>query len=77
MANPRVAPICPTKLALLNECAVLTRVYSKDISSLHKVTAKGLGDDAYDRLQKLAEESRIQSENARAAFKKHVAEHGC
>ena len=57
--------------------AVLTRAYSREVTSLQKIAAKAMTDDVYARFKQTMEEARIQSEKARIAFDKHVAEHGC
>ena len=69
--------ICTKKLALLNECAALTRAYSRDVTSLQKIAAKALTDGVYARFKQTAEAARVESEKARIAFDRHVAEHGC
>ena len=69
--------VCTTKLALLNACAILTRAYARDVATLHQVTVKAFTGEAYGRFREAAEIARVQAENARQAFEKHITEHGC
>jgi hypothetical protein len=76
--DPNTRPyMCPQKLSLLKDCAILTRAYARGINSLHKVTSKPISAHAHSRFQQIADEARRQSEMARLAYEKHIAEHGC
>jgi hypothetical protein len=67
---------CEEKSRLLQSYNDATREFSDKVSALNArigVTPK----HEYDLLERASEDARLKSEQARIAYERHVADHGC
>jgi hypothetical protein len=67
---------CEERSRLLQAYNNATREFSDRVSALNArigVTPK----HEYDLLERAAEDARLRSEQARIAYERHVADHGC
>ncbi|MFT6670006.1 MAG: hypothetical protein ACJAVZ_001469, partial [Afipia broomeae] len=53
-----------------------TARFSRAVTVLQSKMATSLKEE-YDRLQRLVDEARVESEGARLALESHISEHGC
>lgn len=68
--------VCKEKTRLVNEYEMKTNKFAAVLTELHQKMGTSLKAE-YDRLQLLVDEARIQSEQARLALERHIAEHNC
>jgi hypothetical protein len=67
---------CPEKERLAAEYEAATRRFAAEVTSLKR--NMGTSSKAeYERLQHVADEARVRSEQARLALEQHVATHQC
>ena len=67
---------CEEKQRLGSEYELATKKFSKAVSELHqKIVTSSKAE--YDRLARVADETRVKSEQARLALEQHVAAHRC
>lgn len=67
---------CKHKEHLAREYEAATNNFAAAVTELQHKT--GISQKAeYERLQRLSDEARVKSEQARLALEQHIAEHGC
>jgi hypothetical protein len=67
---------CNEKNRLAYEYQTATATFSKSVTELHEKMGVSSKDE-YERLQRISEEWRVHSEQARLALEQHIAAHGC
>lgn len=67
---------CPEKKRLTAEYQGATETFSQSVSDLHAKMGVSSKEE-YERLQRVSEEWRVYSEQARLALEQHIAAHGC
>jgi hypothetical protein len=67
---------CEEKGRLTAEYQKATESFSKSVNELRQKTGTSLAEE-YKRLQRISEEWRIRSEQARLALEQHLAAHRC
>jgi hypothetical protein len=75
-ASSKTSAGCEERSRLLQSYNDATREFSDRVSALNArigVTPK----HEYDLLERASEDARLKSEQARIAYERHVADHGC
>jgi hypothetical protein len=67
---------CEEKSRLTCEYQTATETFSKSVTELQEKMGVSSKDE-YERLQRISEEWRVHSEQARLALEQHIAAHGC
>jgi len=67
---------CEEKARLAAEYEAATNNFAASVTDLQRRTGTSPKAD-YERLQRLSDEARVKSEQARLALEQHIAEHGC
>jgi hypothetical protein len=68
--------ICPEKERLATEYEVATVRFAAAVTDLNRNMGTSVRSE-YQRLQRVADEARVKSEQARLALEQHVAAHQC
>jgi hypothetical protein len=71
-----VSVACEEKARLLAEYEAATVTFAASVTELHRKMGTSPKAD-YDRLQRVTDEARVKSEQARLALEQHVASHRC
>lgn len=67
---------CEEKTRLLMEYQAATSTFSETVKELHRKIGTSPKAE-YQRLERIANEARVKSEQARLALEQHVATHRC
>lgn len=67
---------CAMKVQLASEHEAATTLFSKAVAELRQNLGTSTKKD-YEQLDRLANDARVKSEQARLALEKHTAEHRC
>jgi hypothetical protein len=67
---------CLEKERLANEYEVATAKFAEAVGQLRSKIGTSVRLE-YERLQRVADEARLKSEQARLAFEQHMAAHNC
>jgi hypothetical protein len=76
MAGTRKMAVCEEKNRLTLEYQAATATFSQSVTDLHEKMGVSSKKE-YERLQRISEEWRVHSEQARLALEQHIAAHGC
>jgi hypothetical protein len=76
MRIPAAMSKCEEKNRLTCEYQTATETFSKSVTELQEKMGVSSKDE-YERLQRISEEWRVHSEQARLALEQHIAAHGC
>jgi hypothetical protein len=68
--------ICEEKARLTLEYEAATTTFSQTVADLREKMGVSPKEE-YERLQRVSEEWRVHSEQARLALEQHIAAHGC
>jgi hypothetical protein len=68
--------VCAEKDRLTTEYQAATGTFSQSVTELHDKMGVSSKEE-YERLQRVSEEWRVHSEQARLALEQHIAAHGC
>jgi hypothetical protein len=71
-----VCMACEEKTRLVAEYKTATNKFAATVTDLQRKMGTSPKAD-YDRLQRVTDEARVKSEQARLALEQHVASHGC
>jgi hypothetical protein len=67
---------CEEKTRLLTEYKAATSAFSEAVKELHRRIGTSPTEE-YKRLERIANEARVKSEQARLALEQHIAAHRC
>lgn len=67
---------CEEKARPVVDYEAKTARFSRAVTVLQSKMATSLKEE-YDRLQRLVDEARVESEGPRLALESHISEHGC
>ena len=67
---------CQEKARLLEEYEGATRIFADSVAQLKQKTGTSAKVE-YERLQRVCNEARVKSEQARLAWEQHIVDHEC
>lgn len=76
MATPATALKCEERKHLIDAYAFAIEDYNRAAQAL-QISSAVTSEQEYEALQNIAEKTRERAVRTRAAFHRHIAEHGC